>query len=177
MNGKKKILKTAGNAATALIVIVTLALLVSHIAGIRTYVITSGSMEPAYHVGSLVYVEPKDPEEIKEGDVITFALSEETTATHRVVEVNREEQWFKTKGDANDHEDAGHVIYKNVFGVAKFSVPYAGYIANFIQHPPGTYVTIALCVTLLVFTFVPDMLAKKGETFSEEGAANEKETD
>ncbi len=47
----------------------------------------SGSMELTYHVGALIYVKEVDPSEIQVGDAITFLPSEDTVATHRVVEI------------------------------------------------------------------------------------------
>ena len=61
------------------------------IVGFTPYAVLSGSMEPAFHVGSLIYVKSVDPEDIKVGDAITFRLSgEDTAATHRVIEIDRE---------------------------------------------------------------------------------------
>lgn len=62
------------------------------IAGIRLlgfspYAVLSGSMEPAYHVGALIYVEKAAPEEIKVGNPITFVPNDDlVAATHRVVQ-------------------------------------------------------------------------------------------
>lgn len=54
--------------------------------GFSPYAVLSGSMEPAYHVGDLIYVEKVAPEEIKVGDPITFVLNDDlVAATHRVV--------------------------------------------------------------------------------------------
>ena len=39
---------------------------------IEPYVVTSGSMEPKYKVGSLIYVKEVDPMSLKVTDAITF---------------------------------------------------------------------------------------------------------
>ena len=94
------------------------------IVGFTPYAVLSGSMEPAFHVGSLIYVKSVDPEDIKVGDAITFRLSgEDTAATHRVIEIDRENQCFYTKGDANETPDASPVPYSSVLGRAVFTVP------------------------------------------------------
>jgi len=121
-------------------------------------------MEPTYHVGSLIYVQKTDPYELESGDVITFMLSEDSIATHRIVEVVPDETdpsvvRFRTKGDANAAEDGGLVHYKNVIGKPVFSIPYLGYVSNYIQNPPGTYVAIAAAALILALVFVPDLFS------------------
>lgn len=97
-------------------------------------------MEPTYHTGSLIYVKSVDYTELKTGDVISFMLNEDTVATHRIVEIVPDEEdasvlRFRTKGDANNTDDGGLVHYKNVIGTPIFTIPYLGYVANYIQHP------------------------------------------
>lgn len=134
----------------------------ARVVGLKVYTVLSGSMEPAYHVGALIYVKSVDPEALEAGDVITFMLDEDTIATHRIVEVVPDEEdasvlRFRTKGDANDAEDGGLVHYKNVIGTPVFTIPKLGYLANYIQHPPGTYVAISAGAILLVLVFIPDL--------------------
>ena len=132
-------------------------------------------MEPTYHTGSLIYVKKVDPYTIRDGQVITFMLDENTIATHRVVGVLPDEEdstvvRFRTKGDANETEDGGLVHYKNVIGTPVFTIPYLGFVANYIQHPPGMYVAISAGAVLLLLTFLPDIFApdSKGETVGED---------
>ena len=55
--------------------------------GFSPYAVLIGSMEPAYHVVALIYVEKVAPEEIKFGDPITFVLNDDlVVATHCVVQ-------------------------------------------------------------------------------------------
>ena len=71
----------------AIVVVLAIALAGVRLVGIQPYTVLSGSMEPTYHVGSLIYVKKIDPADIEPGTPITFMLSEDTIATHRVVEV------------------------------------------------------------------------------------------
>ena len=50
------------------------------------------------------------------------------------------------------------VHYKNVIGTPVFTIPVLGYIANYIQNPPGTYIAIAAGAILLLLVFLPDLL-------------------
>lgn len=159
----------------SLVVLLALLLVGARVFGLQVFTVLSGSMEPTYHTGSLIYVKKVDPYTIQSGQVITFMLDEDTIATHRVVAVVPDEEdasviRFRTKGDANESEDGGLVHYKNVIGTPVFTIPYLGYVASYIQHPPGMYVAIAAGAVLLMLTFLPDIFApeEKSETESEE---------
>ena len=119
-------------------------------------------MEPEYMVGDLIYVKKVDPTTIKAGDVITFIVNEDlVVGTHRVVRVDSENQRFYTKGDANDVEDGEPVHFNNVIGVPQFSIPMLGYVSDFVQNPPGMYITIGIGILLILIVFIPDMVGKK----------------
>ena len=168
------------NAVTTLLVtaVVILALLLVgvRLIGMQVFTVLSGSMEPTYHTGALLYVKDVDYTELKEGDVITFMLDEDTVATHRIVGVVPDENdptviRYRTKGDANENEDASLVHYKNVIGMPVFTIPYLGYLASYIQNPPGTYIAISAGAILLILVFLPDLFfddKKKEETAEEE---------
>lgn len=151
-----------------IIVALAVALAGVRLFGIQPYAVTSGSMEPTYHVGSLIYVKSVDTSKLQAGDVITFMLDEDTVATHRITAVVPDEEdasvlRFRTKGDANDTEDGSLVHYKNVIGTPVFTIPYLGYLAGVIQHPPGTYIAIGGAAILLILVFLPDILGGSDE--------------
>ena len=161
----KKVWNVVSSILVALVVILALLLVGARLVGLRVFTVLSGSMEPAYHTGSLIYVKKVDPFTIQPGQPITFLLDEDTVATHRVVgEVPDEEDpgviRFRTKGDANEAEDGALVHYKNVIGTPVFSIPYLGYLADYIQHPPGMYVAISAGAILLLLVFLPDIFAE-----------------
>lgn len=158
----KKIWNIASSVIVALVVLLAIFLVGSRVLGYRVFNVISGSMEPKYSVGDLIYVKEVDPYEIKEGDVITFVLNEDlVVATHRVVRVDTANKHLYTKGDANDTEDASPVHFNNVVGVPKFSIPLLGYVSDFVQNPPGTYVAISAALLLILVVFLPDLLKKK----------------
>lgn len=169
-----------------LVVILAILLVGVRLVGLQVFTVLSGSMEPTYHVGSLIYVKEVDPFELEAGDVITYMLDEDTRSTHRIVEVVPDEEdpnviRFRTKGDANDAVDGSLVHYKNVIGTPVFTIPYAGYIANYIQNPPGRYFAIAGGLILLALVFLPDLLdddkeAKKKEQKKDETTSRKKKT-
>lgn len=160
----KKIWNIITNIIVVLAVILAVALVGVRLVGLQVFTVLSGSMEPTYHVGSLIYVKDVDYKELEAGDVITFMLDEDTVATHRITEVVPDEEEpdtlrYRTKGDANDAEDGKLVHYKNVIGSPVFTIPYLGYFADYIQNPPGTYVAISVGAVLLLLVFLPDLFS------------------
>ena len=160
----KKIWDTVTTTLVILVVIFAIFLMGSRLVGLQVFNVISGSMEPTYSVGDLLYVKTVDPDGVKVGDPITFVLNEDlVVATHRVVAVDRENRQFVTKGDANETEDANPVHFNNLVGVPVFAIPLLGYVSAYIQNPPGMYVAIAFGVVLLAAVFLPDMITKKKE--------------
>ena len=162
MSTVKKIWNVVSTVLVALVVLLALLLVGARAFGLQVYTVLSGSMEPTYHTGSLIYVRKVDPYTIQEGQPITFMLDQNTIATHRVVGIVQDEEdatviRFRTKGDANEAEDGSLVHYRNVIGTPVFSIPYLGYVANYIQHPPGMYVAISAGAVLLLLVFLPDI--------------------
>ena len=161
----KKVWNVVSSILVALVVILALLLVGARLVGLRVFTVLSGSMEPAYHTGSLIYVKKVDPFTIQPGQPITFLLDEDTVATHRVVGVVPDEEdpgviRFRTKGDVNEAEDGALVHCKNVIGTPVFSIPCLGYLADYIQHPPGMYVAISAGAILLLLVFLPDIFAE-----------------
>ena len=174
-----KTLKTIWNIITtvlvALVVVLAVLLVGVRVVGLTPYVVLSGSMEPTYHTGSLIYVKKVDPFTIEAGTPITFMLDEDNIATHRVVEVVPDETdstvvRFRTKGDANDAPDGSLVHYKNVIGTPVFSIPYLGYVSDYITNPPGMYIGFAVLGIIILMLFAPDLLraADKADKKAEE---------
>ena len=166
MRSVKRIWNGVTTILVAIVVILALLLVGVRLVGLQVFTVLSGSMEPTYHVGALIYVKKVDPMELEAGDVITFMLDEDTVATHRVVEVVSDEEdpsviRFRTKGDANDNVDGGLVHYKNVLGTPVFTIPMLGYLASYIQNPPGTYVAISAGAVLLLLVFLPDLFTQE----------------
>ncbi len=160
-----KTVKSVWNAISWLLIlaIVALAVLLAgvRLVGLTPYTVLSGSMEPVYPVGSLIYVRGAEPQSIAVGDPITFVLNEDlTVATHRVVDIDLEKRLFYTKGDANDAPDGAPVHFNNLIGRPVFCIPKLGYLSAWISAPPGTYITICAAVILFVLIFLPEWLEK-----------------
>ena len=158
----KKIWNWVSGILVALVVLLAVALAGVRIIGLHPFVVLSGSMEPEYHVGSLIYVKSVDYKTLQVGDDITYMVSEDTVVTHRIIEVLVDEEdpntlRYFTQGIANDVPDGTSVHYKNIIGKPVFSIPYLGYVSNYIQNPPGTYIAISAGEILILLVFLPDL--------------------
>ncbi len=163
-----KIVKIIWNALTTVLVaaVVLLAILLAgvRIVGLTPFAVLSGSMEPTYQVGSLIYVQKVTPESIRDGDPITFVLNEDlVVATHRVVAIDSANSLFYTKGDANDVPDAAPVHFENLLGKPIFTVPKLGYVSSFLSTQKGMILAGTAVLVLLILVFIPDLLKKAEE--------------
>ena len=144
---------------TALVIILLVLLVGVRLIGLRPFIVLSGSMEPQYSTGSLLYVREVDAADVKVGDVITFVMNGDLeVGTHRVVEIDADHSCFYTKGDANEVADSSPVHFKNVIGTPVFAIPMLGYMASAIQTPAGVITVIVIMLILITMSFVPDFI-------------------
>ena len=162
-----QILSTLSAVTVAILAIVIIA---TKISGFRAFTVMSGSMEPNYPVGSLIYVKPVDAAALRPNDVISFvANADKTIVTHRIVSVETDATdhtvyRYKTKGDANSAPDSNLVHYKNVLGTPVITIPYLGFIAYHLQRPPGIYIVLVLGTLILAWAFLPQTLEGRKAT-------------
>lgn len=156
-------------------------LLTAQAAGLQIFTVLSGSMEPSYHVGSLIFVRQTDGSSLSPGQSVTFFTDGDIPVTHRVVEVLTGADGsvqYRTKGDANQVPDAKIVDARQVIGVPCFTVPYLGYALSWIQSIHGRW-TLAGVGVILVFgqvltgLFRPKTGWKKTEVQAEDVSAND----
>ena len=180
----QKVIKKLWEAFTTVLVIIVLVLAIllglPRIMNVQPLVVLSGSMEPVFMTGSLVYVQEIDTSELEVGDVITFYQDEKTIVTHRIIEKVamggvQGGVAYRTKGDANEMEDANLVTPDNVIGKAMFAIPYLGYLAQYIQQPPGLYIAIVVGAGLVLLMFLPDLFAKEEKKKTSQTEEKEKE--
>ena len=196
MRAFKKIWNVVGTLFVTLMVVLAILLVGVRVIGLTPFAVLSGSMEPTYHVGALIYVKSIQPQDVQVGMPLTFVVDESLlVATHRVIDIEtvttREEAeldesgnpvldengdaitrevpldepayYFQTKGDANEVADGSPVYYKNVVGTPVFSIPYLGYLSNWLQTRQGTIMGISIALAILLMTFIPDILGSGQE--------------
>ena len=157
------LLKTISTILVVALIALAVALVGVRLFGLQVYSVLSGSMEPAYKTGSIVYVKDVDPATLVVGDPITFELTGDTAATHRIVELVPDENdptvtLFRTKGDANEEVDAALVAFDDIIGKPVFTIPYLGYLAEFIQSQTGRYLCIVAAAVVILLTVLSEIL-------------------
>ena len=153
----RKIWNTFTSILVLLVAVLALLLVGVRVFGLQVFSVLTGSMEPAYPTGSVIYVKEVDPAELEPGDVITYML------THRIVEVIPDEDGvlrFHTKGDANEVADTNPVLEANVLGTPVYSIPYLGRLASYIQTPSGTLRTVSVAAFIGLLVILPELLSK-----------------
>ena len=139
----------------AIIVVIALLLVISVLplpGNYKVLMVLSGSMEPAIKTGSIVAVKPSENYQIN--DIITFHSSKsETPVTHRIVNIKESNDTvsYKVKGDANEESDWEEVSKENVIGKVLFSVPFLGYVINFIQQPIGFALIVLIPAIIIIW--------------------------
>jgi signal peptidase len=125
------------------------------VGGQQTYIVLTGSMDPAISPGDAVVVGDVRAADVAVGDVLTFykTASSDVPVTHRVIEVVEAEGdavSFVTKGDANEDPDATTVGPSRVVGRVVVVIPFIGYVIQFINTPYGFVALIAVPMAMLL---------------------------
>ena len=87
--------------------------------GYKTYIVSSGSMEPFLQVGDIILVDKvESANDISTNDIITFSQDQGKDITHRVIEIKEVNgnRLFITKGDNNNSADSNEVEFGRVRG-------------------------------------------------------------
>ena len=131
--------------------------------GVQVYTVLSGSMEPSYPVGSVIYAKEVDPDMLWVGDVVTFESDAGLIVTHRIVSVetaadDSKTVYFRTKGDANTDVDAELLTQDRILGKPFFMIPNIGFIADFMHSKFGRWICIVLAVLVILLTILAEHL-------------------
>ena len=144
----KRFFHITGSVLLALLILICIPFTVPKAFGLSIYEVITDSMTPDYPVGSVIYVETEQPENIKVDDVITFSIGTDTSQvmTHRVVAIDYENQTFTTKGDANNMEDVSLLEPEQIIGTVILTVPLVGYAAELLKEK-----TVGMLLLLMIF--------------------------
>lgn len=155
----KKFFSVSLSLITVILLLISISFIIPVVMGFKPYAVVSGSMEPKYHVGSIVFAKKMKPTDIKEGDCITFRLGD-TTATHRVADIDPEKMLFVTKGDANKIED-DPIPFSSLIGrTSDFTIPLLGYVAVFLKTMWGKITVIAIITVLVIIAIARTIIIK-----------------
>ena len=135
---------------------------------IKPYVVQSGSMEPAIHTGSLVWINTRDTD-VAVGDIVAYRVTDATYVTHRIIDT--EDGAFITKGDANETQDLKPVLQEQIMGKYMFTVPEVGYFLADIQSKPILIIPIlALLLSILLVSSALEDAVKEQEKAAQSSA-------
>lgn len=133
--------------------------------GYRIYVVHTGSMTPSLRPGDAVLDRPS-PDSVAIGEVVTFSVKSgpDSVVTHRVNAVDAD--GIKTKGDANPTPDPWTVQLSDVVGSKLRTLPYAGYVLVYLQHPQGIASVLAVLIAAILLwnLFFPPAPARADNT-------------
>lgn len=137
-----------------IVIVVSILIIAStlKIGGWSMYAVTSGSMEPKIHTGSIVFDQKQSDYRVNE--IITYTLSgKDKTVTHRINEVNDINGTisYQVKGDANNAPDSESIYMYQVVGRVLFSLPLLGYIVAFARTLPGLVILVIIPATIIIY--------------------------
>ena len=160
---KAKALSAVATALLLAVMAVALPFSVPKLFGYQIYNVLTQSMEPAMPVGSAIYVKRCDPQALRQGDVITFRLSEATglVETHRVVENDTQARQLITKGDANALPDVDPVSYERVVGKVVMCIPVLGTVSEMLHSGPGVTACVAIFALAIILWTLADKTKKR----------------
>lgn len=145
-----------------ILALLTVLLVFPGLLGFHPLLVQSGSMEPEYPVGSMIYIKNADPSELTEGKVVTFYLSDkETLITHRIVRIDMEREEIHTKGDANELEDGAATSFSMIAGMPVACIPYLGYLAGYLASVAGKAGIILLVLLVCLLSWMDSALFRQ----------------
>lgn len=133
----------------ALVVLLTAAM--CFVLKLKPAVVMSGSMEPAFPVGSVIITDTELADNVRIGDPIAFYTGG-AYVTHRIVDAT--DEGFITKGDANDSVDPWIVDKDKIDGKVVLAIPYIGYLFKGMASRKGLLITGSLLLCLILSSFI-----------------------
>ena len=160
---KAKALSAVATVLLLAVMAVALPFSVPKLFGYQIYNVLTQSMEPAMLVGSAIYVKRCDPQALRQGEIITYRLSEATglVETHRVVENDTQAKQLITKGDANALPDVDPVSYERVVGKVVVCIPVLGTVSEMLHSGPGVTACVAIFALAIILWTLADKTKKR----------------
>ncbi|XP_066586646.1 signal peptidase complex catalytic subunit SEC11A [Prorops nasuta] len=122
-------------------------------------VVLSGSMEPAFHRGDLLFLTNYKEEPVRVGEIIVFKVEgRDIPIVHRVIKLHEKGDQnntvkFLTKGDNNSVDDRGlyapgqsWLTQKDVVGRARGFLPYVGMVTICMNEWPKLKYFVLACL-------------------------------
>lgn len=124
-------------------------------------VVLSGSMEPAFHRGDLLFLTNNKEDPIRAGEIVVFKVEgRDIPIVHRVLKLHEKSNGtikFLTKGDNNSVDDRGlyapgqqWLTKDDVVGRAKGFLPYIGLVTIYMNEYPKVKYAVLACLGVYV---------------------------
>ena len=153
-------------------------------------VVVSGSMSPNINKGDLLFVQGKNPEDIRngsaieqDGDVIVFdawglegwVFAPQDPVVHRVIDkwLDGSTWYFQTKGDANPLPDPAPIPEDRIFGAVIGGIPFIGWVKIVLTDSGLVIPLLVIISALLIITIIWDVI--KGENKDAEDSKENQE--
>ena len=145
-----------------------------------TYIVKSGAVvtHKIYEVVGPAYVKNQYGEYVlDENGNKTVAVDDNgyPIVMYTTYGINNENSSSPTGYTLDGELGVGNLASSNVIGKPIFTIPYLGYVAHFVQNPPGKYIALMLCAFLLFTTFFTGSSDKDGEEQSANAENSEPE--
>ncbi len=140
----------------AAVAVLLATIVVPKIAGAQPYTVLTSSMKDTYPPGTLIVVKKIDPAALRIGDVVTYQIrsGEPDVITHRVVGFTfdqRGNRLLTTQGDSVPTPDERPVQAGQVRGKLWYSIPYLGYVNNWLTGSTRMVVVYAIAGILIAY--------------------------
>ena len=130
--------------------------------------VVSGSMEPKYNVGDVLFSKEVDPSDIKVGDSISYigvqGQVKNKVITHEVISIENDlngKYLFHTKGISSVVEDPV-VSEEQIFGVVVYKSVILSFLYKIISTKFGFYILIIVPLfCIIIYEIIMTLLDKK----------------
>lgn len=123
----------------------------------KPVVVLSGSMDPTFKTGSIIYYKWIEPKLLKKDDIITFNNQGKNYVSHRIIDID--DDGITTKGDANEIADRQKVRFENIRGkVTNITIPYVGYFIRIANK--NSVIIIITAIIILISEFLMSNLKR-----------------
>ena len=126
---------------------------VPDIFGYKILQVMSGSMSGEFETGDTILIKKiRNESDLKEGDIITYKISENVLVTHRIVNITKvgEKLNYTTKGDSNNIEDEEKIQFSSIEGIYVKKLKLIGKLITFMQKTYGKVIVFVFPILLII---------------------------
>lgn len=138
------------------------------IGGYRVFMVASGSMEPEYVVGDVLFSKQESESNINVGDNVTYKGEKGNLKgmiiTHKVIEKSEKDgkTHYVTKGLANNASDP-EITYDQIYGKVAYKTVVLSLIGRLMSKPCSYYVLCTIVALIVSIEAVSNIFESKRE--------------